>query len=179
MADTGSPPVAAAGAAVRTEVVGACLVCGSARLRPWRSDARDFQQERADGRFAYARCLSCGTHVETVRPVESDLAKVYFTGYGPYQESPAAAVAPPPVHPAARVAAVPARALAAGLELVAPSRLGTVSREFYAPPGPGRTLLDYGCGAATFLDGARTQGWDTLGADFSGDVLDAVAAHGH
>ena len=178
MADTGSQPVAAAGAAVRTEVVTSCLVCGSARLRPWRTDARDFQQEHADGRFAYGRCLSCGTHVETVRPAESELAKIYFTGYGPYQQRPVAA-APPPLHPAARIAAVPARALAAGLELVAPSRLATVSHAFYEPPAGGRTLLDYGCGAPTFLDGARAKGWETLGADFSSDVLEAVAAHGH
>jgi SAM-dependent methyltransferase len=77
------------------------------------------------------------------------------------------------------VAALPVRALTALIRRLVPGRLARELDRFYAPDRQGATLLDYGCGAPTFLDEARGRGWQTAGADFTEEVLAPVRAHGH
>jgi SAM-dependent methyltransferase len=172
-------PAADAATRLDTERVEACPLCGSAEIRPWRRDCRDWQQVRLTQRFEYAGCRRCGAHFLTVRPRESELGKVYFAGYGPYQEAPAATPTPPHAHSAARLAAPPLRAAGAAIGLAGRRRLRRMLSWAYTPENEGETLVDYGCGAATFLDDARRRGFATIGVDFTDEVLQAVRASGH
>lgn len=171
----------AAGAATRldTEWVDACPLCGSAETRLWRRDCRDWQQVHMTQRFEYQRCRRCEAYFLAVRPRESELANVYFAGYGPYQAAPGATPKPPRAHPAARLAAPPLRAAGAAIGLLGRHRLHRMLRWTYTPETEGETLVDYGCGAPTFLDDARERGFATVGIDFTDEVLRAVRASGH
>jgi SAM-dependent methyltransferase len=172
-------PAADAATRLDTERVDACPLCGSAETRPWRRDCRDWQQVRLTQRFEYARCRRCNARFLALRPRESELGKVYFAGYGPYQEAPGAIPSPSRAHPAARLAAPPLRAAGAGIGLVGRRRLRRMLSWAYTPEGAGETLVDYGCGTPTFLDEARRRGFATIGVDFTDEVLKAVRASGH
>lgn len=172
-------PATGAAHRLETERVGACPLCGSTATRTWRTDCRDWQQPSAVDRFQYERCSRCAARFLVVRPREAELAKVYFTGYGPYQAAPEATPQPPPVHPLAKAAALPLHAAGAALGRSNRHRLARRLDAVYTPEAQGETLLDYGCGAPTFLDGARQRGWTTVGVDFATDVVEAVRAGGH
>jgi SAM-dependent methyltransferase len=172
-------PAADAATRLDTEPVDACPLCGSAETRPWRRDCRDWQQVRLTQRFEYARCTRCDAHFLSVRPRESELGKVYFAGYGPYQEAPSGVPSPSRAHPAARLAAPPLRAAGAAIGLVGRRRLRRMLSWAYTPEDAGETLVDYGCGVPTFLNDARERGFTTVGVDFTDTVLKAVRASGH
>jgi SAM-dependent methyltransferase len=175
-------PAADAATRLDTERVDACPLCGSTETRLWRRDCRDWQQVRLTQRFEYFRCTRCGAYFLAERPRESELGKVYFAGYGPYQEAPEApsAVADPSgAHPFARLAAPPLRAAGAAIGLTGRHRLRRMLSWAYTPEAAGETLVDYGCGAATFLNDARERGFTTVGVDFTDTVLQAVRASGH
>jgi SAM-dependent methyltransferase len=163
---------------LRTERVEACPLCGSTAATTWRT-GRDWQQPTAADRFEYRRCAQCGLYYLAVRPLESELGKVYFAGYGPYQAEPQGAQEPPLASFTARAAALPLHAAGAAIGLLGRRRLARHLDRIYTPETPGERLLDYGCGAPTFLDRARDLGFTTVGADFTEDVLQAVRAHGH
>jgi 2-polyprenyl-3-methyl-5-hydroxy-6-metoxy-1,4-benzoquinol methylase len=171
----------AADAATRleTERVEACPLCGSTATRPWRRDCRDWQQVDLTQRFAYDRCTRCSAHFLAERPIESELGRVYFAGYAPYQASTERTSGRPPAHAAARVAAPLHCALGVALGLPSRRRLARMLKWAYTSETPGETLLDYGCGAPTFLDDARRRGFATIGVDFSEPVLEVVRASGH
>lgn len=174
-----SGPTAAVSRRLLTERVEACPLCGSKVTSTWRTGCRDWQQPDIADRFDYRRCTRCAARFLGVRPVESELSKVYFEGYGPYQAEPDAAPEAPPIPSLARAAALPLHVVGAALALFGGRRLARRLDEHYTPAAPGETLLDYGCGAPTFLDGARERGWTTVGADFAADVVEAVRASGH
>ena len=165
-------------AGLRTEHVAACPMCGSADLRPWRQRSRDWSRPEAPDRLDYSECRSCGGYFLADRPLESELGKIYLPDYGPYQSGPVAARRAP-ANPVTRVVSIPARGITALLRAVLPDALERELERFYTPERQGATLLDYGCGAPTFLDHARGLGWRTVGADFTDDVLEAVRANGH
>jgi SAM-dependent methyltransferase len=164
---------------LETERVEACPICGCTAAEAWRVDARDWQQPEAADRFEYERCSACGAYFLGTRPRESELGKVYFTGYGPYQAAPEAASEPAHASLAARAAALPLHAAGAAIGFLGRRRLPRRLERFYTPERPGEVLLDYGCGTPAFLDEARRRGFDTIGADFTGGVVEAVRASGH
>jgi SAM-dependent methyltransferase len=172
-------PAADAATRLDTERVDSCPLCGATATKTWRTNCRDWQQPQITQRFEYERCTRCGACFLAVRPVASELAKVYFSGYGPYQSVPGLQPKPPPSHLAARVAAPPLRTVAAALGLPSRRRLTRMVKWVYTPAAHGDTLLDYGCGTATFLEEARRRGWSTVGVDFTQEVVDAVRARGH
>jgi SAM-dependent methyltransferase len=172
-------PAADAAIHLDTERVEACPLCGSRATHLWRKDCRDWQQVRLTQRFEYERCGRCEAYFLAVRPRESEVGKVYFAGYGPYQEAAHATLKAPPAHPAARLAAPPLRVTGAALGLFGRRRLRRMMTWAYTPESGGETLVDYGCGAPTFLDEARGRGFATVGVDFAEEVLDAVRASGH
>jgi 2-polyprenyl-3-methyl-5-hydroxy-6-metoxy-1,4-benzoquinol methylase len=172
-------PAADAATRLATERVEGCPVCGSTTTTTWRRECRDWQQVQITQRFEYERCTRCAACFLAERPLESELGKVYFPGYGPYQAAPGATPKPPRIHPGARVAAPPLRAAGAAIGLLSRHRLSRMLRWAYTPEAEGETLLDYGCGTPAFLDDARARGFATVGADFSADVLDVVRASGH
>jgi 2-polyprenyl-3-methyl-5-hydroxy-6-metoxy-1,4-benzoquinol methylase len=130
-------------------------------------------------RFAYDRCTQCGAYFLAARPIPSELGKVYFSAYGPYQPAPEPDFDPPASHLVTRAAALPLRAVGAALGLPGRRRLSQMFDWTYTPETPGEILLDYGCGAPTFLDDARERGFATIGVDFSEPVLEVVRASGH
>jgi 2-polyprenyl-3-methyl-5-hydroxy-6-metoxy-1,4-benzoquinol methylase len=163
---------------LETEGVEACPLCESTATEIWRTDCRDWQQPHAADRFEYEHCARCGVCFLAVRPLESELAKVYFAGYGPYQATPVATARHPRVHFAARAAALPLRGARAAIGL-GHRRLTRMLDWVYTPEAEGETLLDYGCGTPTFLDYARQRGFATVGVDFEEDVVRAVRTSGH
>jgi len=172
-------PTAEAATRLETERVEACPLCGSTATTPWRSDARDWQQPEAADRYEYERCTACGACFLAVRPLESELGKVYFPSYGPYQAKPGATPEPPRASLPARAASLPLHVAGAALGLRGRRRLPRLLERFYTPEPDGETLLDYGCGTPAFLDGARENGFATVGADFTEEVVQAVRASGH
>jgi SAM-dependent methyltransferase len=146
------------------ERVVACPLCGSSDSVAWRANCRDWQQPQAPDRYSYERCTRCRAHFLATRPQQSELDRVYFAGYGPYRE-------PPPTKSGGGIGSAVLRRLG--------RRLTRQAERTYTPERLGETLLDYGCGAPTFLDQAREKGFRTVGADFAEDVLEAVRAHGH
>jgi 2-polyprenyl-3-methyl-5-hydroxy-6-metoxy-1,4-benzoquinol methylase len=168
-----APPVS-----LQTEHVSACPMCGSTDVRPWRTGSRDWSRPDAPDRLDYCECRSCGGYFLADRPLETELGKIYLPDYGPYQATQAARRRAKP-HKLTVAASYPARALTALLRAVVPGHLEAELKRVYAPPRAGATLLDYGCGAPTFLDHARQLGWRTIGADFTDEVLGAVRQNGH
>jgi SAM-dependent methyltransferase len=172
-------PAADAATRLDTERVEACPLCGSTETRPWRRDCRDWQQVGMSQRFEYARCRRCDAHFLALRPRESELAKVYFAGYAPYHEKARPMPKAPRAHLVARLVAAPLRGAGAAIGLVGRRRLDRMLSWAYTPEAPEEMLVDYGCGAPTFLDDARARGFNTIGVDFTDDVLKAVRARGH
>ncbi len=178
--------------AVCTERLRACPLCHCPGVRPVCA-ARDRLYGLSDQPFAYALCGGCGLLFQSHRPVEADIAAFYPSHYGPYQAAPAVrrdGPAPPqgphaPLHPGfrRRVKQFVTRAagrLNAALARRLPDPLPGVLNEFYTPPRPGLTLLDFGCGSESFLNHARQRGWaTTIGVDFAPDVVAAVRRAGH
>jgi SAM-dependent methyltransferase len=157
---------------VETERLQACPLCGSTVTNMWRTGCRDWQQPHVANRYEYERCARCAAYFLAGRPLESELAKVYFAGYGPHQgESRGRLENLGP-------AAFPSRAAAALVGLLN-RRLQRELDRTYTPEAEGETLLDYGCGAPAFLDLARERGFATVGADFDEVVVETVRASGH
>jgi 2-polyprenyl-3-methyl-5-hydroxy-6-metoxy-1,4-benzoquinol methylase len=175
----------------RTERLTACPLCGGRRLSPYcRSRERIYRL--SDQSFAFARCGGCGVVVQSMRPVEADVAAFYPPRYEPYQANPvvradaSSQLRGPhsPLHPGfrRRAAAVALRTvdrLNAALARRHPDPLPGVLESLYAPARPGQVLLDFGCGSAAFLDRARARGWETLGVDFLPDIVESVRQAGH
>ena len=128
--------------------------------------------------FDFKECTRCGAYFLGERPLESELERVYFVGYGPHQSMGTTGKAPP-AHVLARAVAPPLRVVGLALGLTPGIRLSRALDRVYAPETSGETLLDYGCGAPVFLDRARKLGWNTIGVDFTADVIESVRASGH
>jgi 2-polyprenyl-3-methyl-5-hydroxy-6-metoxy-1,4-benzoquinol methylase len=157
---------------IATQRVEACPVCASRATTTWLRDCRDWQQPALAQTFEYDRCTNCGLRFLATRPLPSELGKLYFSSYGPYQRD--------------KQGRKPSRTLARALDVAAgvieiPSRrrLQRMLDWAYTPPEPGALLVDYGCGAPNFLNAARERGWSTVGIDFTNEVLDRVCADGH
>ena len=164
---------------LQTERIEACPLCGSAATKTWRTGCFDWQQPHAADRFEFNRCTGCGARFLGTRPLVSELGKVYFPGYGPYQAPATAASDLARTHSALRAAALPLRAAGAATGRLGRRRLSRMLDWAYTPEVEGDTLLDYGCGPPTFLDAAQHRGWNTIGADFAEGVVESVRARGH
>jgi SAM-dependent methyltransferase len=165
--------------ALELERVEACPLCGSGSTKTWRSNCRDWQQPEATDRFDYRHCTRCSAYFLSPRPLESELGRIYFEGYGPYRADSVHGPAPRGAGPLTRAAGLGLSAL--GLALGAPGRKRLAARldQTYTPETLGEVLLDYGCGSAASLDEARERGFATIGADFAAPVIDEVRARGH
>jgi SAM-dependent methyltransferase len=165
--------------AIRTEPVTLCPLCGSGDVVRWRRRCADRQQPSLAQRYDYDRCRSCGCRYLVDRPLEDDVRKIYFEGYGPYIHRIDSSSSGRRAWSAAmRLAAVAGAATGSAMEAARPSRLQPALHCAYQPTAGG-IFLDYGCGSAAALDDARSAGWSTVGVDFSDEVLASVAARGH
>jgi SAM-dependent methyltransferase len=166
---------------IEPEVLKACPICGSGRLRGWRL-GWDRSHLISRQRFVFSRCGECGVMFESARPPEHIIERFYpHTYYDPRdapQSSPDArrlgkrGPLAPRIH--GRLGE-----LNDWIDRLLPDRLPARLREAYQPR-QGRTFLDYGCGGSTYLDWARTHGWErTIGVDAFPLVVDDVRSSGH
>src|SRR5918998_3595099 len=111
-----SPSLEAASAPqIAVEPISHCPVCGAASAQPWRSNLPDWEQETVQQRFSMRRCPACDARFLDPRPLESELDKLYFPGYGPHQATPPEAGPPPAPHAPTRLASLPLRLISAAL----------------------------------------------------------------
>ncbi len=129
---------------------------------------RDRLLRVSDSTFVYVRCQSCGAAFQSAPPSPKEIGKYYPTDYGPYTN--VQTVVKPPGFWNKTVK----KLLRAGSRSVQ-RRLNSL----YQPSAPGSTLLDYGCGSDKVLTESKRKGWQTLGVDFSPDVVNKVQAAGH
>src|SRR5205085_11884306 len=129
--------------------------------------------------FEYDVCTNCGARFLATRPLASELDKLYFPDYGPYQPDAGNGSDPGRSGPVARAVARSLDAAAGVIGLAGRHRLPRMLEWAYTPASCGDRLVDYGCGAPNFLNSARDRGWSTTGVDFTEEVLAAVRADGH
>src|SRR5262249_47292447 len=74
-------------ASTRTDRLPSCPLGGGRRLQP-SCRSRERVYGLSEKSFAYSRCAGCGVVVQSLRPVEADVAAFYPTQYMPYQANP-------------------------------------------------------------------------------------------
>jgi 2-polyprenyl-3-methyl-5-hydroxy-6-metoxy-1,4-benzoquinol methylase len=123
-----------------------CLLCHG-RQRAILVEAPDSAPEGTGLWFAVVQCQDCGLCFTSPRPSERTIGRFYPMTYGPHQPHRRRS------HPAA-------------------ARRGRHPVPWH---GQGR-LLDFGCGAGSFLDRMREQGWEVTGVDVSAAVVQRLRA---
>lgn len=175
---------------IQLETIKECPICGSKRHHKW-CDGYDRLHRISSQCFIYHRCDSCGLVFLAVRPKEEDIFKFYPEEYQPYQtslNSNSLQNGSPEKQGVGQRKIVKAANKLGGkiinlingkFEYLFPYKVPSIIQKFYKPPSPGLKLLDFGCGSSSFLNKARDNGWQTLGADFSPGVVDRVITDGH
>jgi hypothetical protein len=178
---------------ITTESIEKCPICESVKHRNW-CDGYDRLHRLSSQYFIYHRCDSCGLVFLSLRPKEEDIFKFYPEEYKPYQMgcNPNSFQNRPlegqeagqkrivkSVSFYSKLGARLIHLINRKVDYWFPYKTPAIVQNFYKPPSPGLTLLDFGCGSSSFLNQARKNGWQTLGADFSPGVVDKVITDGH
>jgi 2-polyprenyl-3-methyl-5-hydroxy-6-metoxy-1,4-benzoquinol methylase len=112
--------------------------------------------------FAVVRCARCGLSYTNPRPTEHSISRFYPADYRPHRRASK-------MRQSRRVSPLWSRVL---------GRPCSERRGVLPWPGPGR-LLDFGCGAGTFLKTMADQGWQVTGLDAAvGAVQHVREQHG-
>lgn len=144
------------------EVLVACPLCASRRVRAWRPGP-DRSYGFEDLGFRYARCRSCRARFLDRRLTQATAGVLYGEDYEPYGSQGAR---PMPVEfTSDRLSRLPTPWL-------------DEVRLAYRAPRSGARVLDFGCGSADFSVAARTSGWLPVAADFSDAVVDRTREAG-
>ncbi|NUQ60887.1 MAG: class I SAM-dependent methyltransferase [Pirellulales bacterium] len=146
-------PQATSNPAVELEETG-CLLCGSRNATTF-VEAADPIARSGQGRYTVVRCHACGLCFTNPRPTPESIAAVYPSEYGPHQDRDARSS-----HS---------------------QRRGRWSRWMAAIRGRrqiawhgGGRLLDFGCGAGSFLRRMHEEGWQVTGLDASSAVVERI-----
>lgn len=139
-----------------------CPLCGEEAGAPVLEAPDPLPPPDAGLVFAVVRCAHCGLTYTNPRPNEHTISRFYPADYRPHRRGGKLKQSRP-VRPFwSRVAGRPCR-----------ERRGALPW-----PGPGR-LLDFGCGAGTFLKTMADQGWQVTGLDAAvGAVAQVREEHG-
>ena len=140
-----------------------------------------------DAPLHVVRCRACGFHYLNPRPGPGMIGKFYPDTYNPYQSGRGEIERSSKLSTTLRTLimrraygspAVQPRGMARAFASVA-SCVKSAERCGFglAWQGQGR-LLDFGCGAGTFLRRMRAMGWDVTGMDFSETAVRAVTDSG-
>ncbi|HEY1188205.1 MAG TPA: class I SAM-dependent methyltransferase [Gemmata sp.] len=111
--------------------------------------------------FAVVRCAHCELTYTNPRPTERNIGRFYPADYQPHRR-------PGQMRRSRRARPFWARLF---------GRPCAERRGALPWPGPGR-LLDFGCGAGSFLKTMADQGWEVTGLDASLGAVEAVREHG-
>jgi SAM-dependent methyltransferase len=158
---------------VTVELVDRCPMCGSGESEFFKS-GRD-SWNIVDGQFPFHRCSECGLVYLHERPTAHDLEKCYPPSYGPYAPSSEPFTMSRPARWLLRVLKAPADVLRRRF----PDPAERLIASAYIRGTANAVLVDFGCGSPDYLDKARSQGWTTVGVDFSDDVVSRVRSSGH
>lgn len=157
--------------------VARCPSCGSDRSRRW-LDADDVGYGAVAGTFHYRRCRDCRLVYLQDRLRAGDNHRAYDEAYRPHlASSPAPGQGSTDGSPGEEGWRRGLRRVARRVRPPGPSHHAVLDRWY--EPGGGGVLIDYGAGSGSFLDGAKDQGWDTVGIDFAAAAVESVAARGH
>lgn len=175
---------------VKTERLEHCPNCSSNKIAFWCSGF-DRLYQLSDQEFVYSRCKVCDLLFLSVRPFEQDIYKFYPSDYLPHQST-----SPQKISSEAEKGfdaltqtdsvdlidrALRKVVLASNntFKKVFPDTLSKEIQDFYQVSHSKPKILDFGCGSDRFLNWARRHDWNTLGIDFSEDVIDRVRTSGH
>ncbi len=181
-------PRDAAWPAEHLEVVGRCPVCASRSRTLLFEGLSDRTFHVAPGRWTLWRCSGCGAAYLDPRPDLAGIGLAYRAYYTHGASAPRDVFSDGDgfrlsfkrLHQHAYYngafgyalrPAAPGAGLLTRLSAARRARADHLIRHLPAPPGPGRRLLDVGCGNGDFLRVARRLGFDVMGLD-----LDAAAA---
>lgn len=174
------------------EVVARCPVCLSDRRRLLYSGLRDRVFFCAMGEWNLQECQSCRSAYLDPRPTPDTIHMAYQTYYTHLKTDRVPAAQLHGLRWLQRVLAngyknyrfgtsyQPSNILGLPLALLLPPMRVVMDREFrHLPrPHPGAKLLDVGFGDATFLECARTIGWEVVGIDPDPEVVTKARAIG-
>ena len=161
------------------ESVHACPVCGDKQRRLLYASLRDRVFFCAPGEWSLHECLKCHSAYLNPRPTPATIHlayRNYFTHHGEPRPSKEAlrglrrvrrALANGYLNWRFGSAFEPASALGVLVAFLLPSKRAMMDRAFrHLPAGPSRRrLLDVGCGNGSFLEIARSAGWNAIGID--------------
>lgn len=155
---------------VAVEALMRCPICASARFEFW-LHGRDRLHNVTLQAFDYSRCQDCDVVFQSLRPVEAEIGRFYADDYAPHGDRRINR---------GRLARAGNRVALKVIDMmIGRGRFVRELNTFYAQLSTRPRVLDYGCGAGSFLDRAKRHGCDTIGVDFSPAVLERVAQRGH
>ena len=163
-----------------SETLTHCPLCASKDFKPF-ANSYDRLYLLSKQRFEYSTCADCKVVFQSVRPLESEIAKFYPKNYGPYAGHD---------RTASKNQSAVMQSIRQGCEKVGKklnSLLRKISRDryekdykaIYKLPHANAEVLDFGCGSDAFLNRARKWGWKTTGMDFSEFAVEQAHASGH
>ncbi len=164
----------------KSETLTECPLCASKNFKPF-ANSYDRLYLLSKQRFVYSTCQDCNVVFQSVRPVESEIAKFYPKNYGPYAGHDRSASQPKSKLVQAMKSGLEkfGRKLNSLLKKVSRDRYEKDYRLIYKLPHANAEVLDFGCGSDAFLNRARKWGWKTTGMDFSEFAVEQAAASGH
>lgn len=163
---------------VKREILTQCPLCASKDFKPF-ANSYDRLYMLSSQRFEYSSCANCGVVFQSVRPLESEIAKFYPENYGPYAGHDRTQAKTPWIRSISQGIERIGQKLNSVLRKVTRDRYQKDSKAIYKLPHANAELLDFGCGSDAFLNRARKLGWKTTGVDFSEFAVEQAIASGH
>ena len=157
---------------LESESVSECPGCGSSRSAIWLYGHDRLHGISPERRFPFVRCRDCGICFQSMRPTPTAIGRYYPEAYAPHAATPAQATK---VQRSRWELRLLARAAAIGGDAKAQARIARIYRKVSSAT----TLLDFGCGAGSFLDIARRRGARTIGMDMSVRALEQIKQRSH
>jgi 2-polyprenyl-3-methyl-5-hydroxy-6-metoxy-1,4-benzoquinol methylase len=168
----------------KMEIQKVCPLCNSKEISFW-CEGYDQLYRLSDQTFKYFHCKECTLKFLYNRPLRDEIWKFYPLNYGPYQgniyENKNGSIKNN-VKGFSTLNSLFLKGLSK-LNFVVDQNfidktLGVINKQ-YNSIAPGSIFLDFGCGSDAFLNNVRLKGIDTIGMDFSPQVVDKVRSSGH
>jgi 2-polyprenyl-3-methyl-5-hydroxy-6-metoxy-1,4-benzoquinol methylase len=178
---------------VEIEELRSCPNCQSHDLQFWRR-GYDRLHELSQQEFIYSQCQNCNLAFLSLRPLEPEIRHFYPENYKPYQpnqlpnNSSQSNLASGNLVPTKSWFKTNLQKILTKIDqlykMVIPNSIFAESfkkqfQQFYEPREAESTLLDFGCGSENFLNSAQEKGWNTIGIDFSDQVVAGIRDRGH
>jgi 2-polyprenyl-3-methyl-5-hydroxy-6-metoxy-1,4-benzoquinol methylase len=167
---------------VLTEKIDLCPNCGSKNLKLW-ATGYDRLHLVSRQEFVYSICKDCQLVFISTRPIESEIHKFYPQNYGPYNgvnyvEENVGSVKKQDslLKRILYRSSLPFNKI---IKSIFPDRFHELFNNYYKLKLKGETVLDFGCGSDKFLNKAKSEGWNTIGMDFTEQPIEQIKKSGH